>query len=285
MLFDKDYVFFAPDEGGAPVGGDEAIAPEAAPEAAAPVSPGVEGASASPVDPSVQDAPEPQSAAGPPEGWPEGVPYDDDPTGPGVLSGPQRQAAALAGLPEGFADQFPEVYEQLQRADTTNRQMDWLNSQMQEVVDANRQMQIKLQEYETAGLDDEERARRDLEAQRQYLDQQQQAMSEQMYRRDLYAYYGQFVPANTIVGDDPAQWQDAVLRHLAQSANTYYQQAQTLRKALRDKLSGAAPRVTAPGGGPPSAKKSVYDLSHEEREALFQRALRGELSPNDIPGA
>lgn len=286
-MFDEkfDLVFFAPDEGGA-IGGGEAPAAGTAPVgdvAASAPAPDL-GAAAEPVQ-DVAATAAPESAGSPPEGWPVGVPYDDDP-GPGVLGGPQaKRGPVVSGLPEGFAEQFPEVVEQLQRSEQISRQFEWLNGQMNEVVNANRQMQLKLQEYETAGLDDEERARRDLQAQRQYLEQQQQAMSEQMYRRDLHGYYSQFVPADQITGDDPAQWQDSVLRHLAGRANQYYQQNQALRKALKTRLSGAAPKVTAPGGGPASPKRSVFDMSFEEREQLFQRALRGELDPSDIPGA
>lgn len=162
-----------------------------------------------------------------------------------------------------------------------------LQAYVQQAAAQMQQYQQQLRQYEMAELDDDERNARLYQQQAEALSQREAELQEWYARNQWYQYYNQWVPEGTVTGEDPVQWQHSVLSHLYTENQTQARELAKLRSEVealkRVGVQPAAPKVTTQGGAP-APRKSVWDMSWEEMEALKEAALMGTVSPTDFPG-
>lgn len=165
--------------------------------------------------------------------------------------------------------------------ESMRRELEWYKLQHQQAMEAVRDLQRRLEEYETAAMDDEERAKWELQRQQQELEAQRRMLEEAQYAQSLYTYYSRYVPPEAIKGSSPSEWQASVLEYLRQRIAQLQQERDALKRAAVPGQN--APRVGTPGAGAPKPRKSVWELSPEERRALLERAKAGMTTPDDYP--
>jgi DNA repair exonuclease SbcCD ATPase subunit len=159
-------------------------------------------------------------------------------------------------------------------------ELEWYRTQYAQVVSQLQELQRQLEEYETAAMDDEERAEWELERRRQHLEEQQRQLAEVQYAQSLYQYYSGFVPRDWIKGRDPSEWQHSVLTRMKAELDRLRKENEALRRSAAP--GQAAPKVGTVSG-PAKGKKTLWEMTPEERETLMKRALMGMTSPEDFP--
>jgi hypothetical protein len=175
----------------------------------------------------------------------------------------------------------PQPVQEVGVAQTSSAEIEWLRTQLAQATEHIRELQSRLEEYETAAMDDEERARWELDKRRRELEEQQQQLAEMQYAQQLYSYYSRFVPANVIRGQSPAEWQHSVLTHLTSEITRLRRENEALRRSAAP--GQGAPRVGSVESGKSASRKTIWQMTPEERQRLLERARAGLTTPEDYP--
>jgi hypothetical protein len=171
-------------------------------------------------------------------------------------------------------------------ADETN----WLRSAVSELSRKYQAATQQLEEYQSAGLDDDERERLMLQKERQALQQEKAQLQVQYANGQWKAYYEQFeTPSETLTGDDPVQWQHNVLGHLHRERQTLGKQVEQLNKKIEALKTAAKPAdvetepVGSGAGGSSSGIKTIDEVDWADLDKLQTQAISGFLKPEDYP--
>ncbi len=267
MLLERN-IMLSPDGGGIPGAGANPAPPDPVGDTVTVVEPGAD------VQPS-GEAPvgDVADTHAPPEGWPEGVPFEPGEAPYGVDLKPIETSVPSR-------EPLPDDHPALQKLQT---ELGYYRDNLDRALAQLQSVQEELRQYELAGMDEDDVARLQLQQQKEELQKQQDAFIEAAWRRDLWSFYSQYVPESVLqgAGNDPAQWQAEAFNHMQQSVSTLYRENRALRKALQEKLGAGAPAVPAPGGRS-SQVSSFQAKTREEREELYRLADRGLLDWNTI---
>jgi hypothetical protein len=167
----------------------------------------------------------------------------------------------------------------------------WLRAAVTELSQKYQAAAQRLEEYETAGLDDDEKARISLQREREALQRERAQMQANYATGEWKAYYAQFKPpTDALQGDDPVKWQHNVLTHLHKERQVLdakvaklNQQLEALKLAAA-KPAGATPEPVGGGSGAPNpGVKTIDQISWDELEDLQSRALAGLPSTIEYP--
>lgn len=190
---------------------------------------------------------------------------------------PETQVGETAPTPEKA-----QAHTQAQVDPRILSEMDMLRRTFANTAQENERMRQELEALQTASMSEEERQRYDLDKRSRDLQSREEQLAQMRYAQELYSYYSQFVPANAITGNDPADWQHSVLTSLVNENKQLKAQVASLRGST--KPGANAPKVGVGGGGKVS-QKSVFDMTYAERQALLDRARMGDIRPEDYPGS
>jgi hypothetical protein len=156
------------------------------------------------------------------------------------------------------------------------RELDWYQKQYAEALNALQQYRTQLEEYELAGMDDDEKAT--YKAQQEYQQLQREVESLRMERatEQWRDYYRQFAPTEVDLTRErnPVNMQHQVLTSLHQQL----QQLQKENAAYKRAMSGqpkANPVTTGGGGAPKPSSIWSLDQTKEQRDEIFYQAKQG----------
>lgn len=162
--------------------------------------------------------------------------------------------------------------------DMSDRELTWFRQQYGSAMEAIQQYRQKLEEYELAGMDEEEV--KQYKAQQEYhqLRQEVDALRMERATEQWRDYYRQFAPSGVdlIREQNPVNMQHQVLTNLHTKVQALEKENAALKKALSGQPKGTP--VTTGGSGAPQPS-SLWDLNQtkEQREEIFRQAKMGLL--------
>jgi hypothetical protein len=205
----------------------------------------------------------------------------------GVEGEPSTQVTDPAQDSAQNVDSTPDTQaqaqtQQQQQQDQYQQRMNWLQNAYSDQARANEEMRQMLEKYETSSMNDEEKARYELDKRARDLQVREQQLAQTRYANELYSYYSQFVPADKIVGNDPADWQHSVLTTMQSEISTLRKQVAALKGTAKPGTN--APKVGTGGGqGTQGAQKSIWNMTAQERAELMDRIRLGDVRLEDFP--
>lgn len=154
----------------------------------------------------------------------------------------------------------------------------WYEQNYNNLLEQQKVKDEQLRQFETSSMTEDEKARYEIEVGRKEVEQDRQQLAQVTYAQQLYQYYSQFVPPTVVTGASPSDWQHSVLSHLSGENQQLRAQLVKLQEAATP--GPHAPKVTkgAPQGASP--KRTVFDMTREERDQLAQRASEGLTDEN-----
>jgi len=149
----------------------------------------------------------------------------------------------------------------------------WYEANYGNLLEQNKATQEQLRVLETSSMTEDEKARYEIEVGRKEVEDNREQLAQITYAQQLHQYYNQFVPPNVIKGNSPSDWQHSVLTHQTGEIQRLTAEVAALKAAV--KPGPNAPKVTtgAPQGASP--KRTVYDMTREERAQLAENAAQG----------
>jgi len=156
------------------------------------------------------------------------------------------------------------------------RELDWYQRQYAEALQALQQYQQQLEQYELAGMDDDEKAAYKAQQEYQHLQQEVESLRMERATEQWRDYYRQFAPSDVNLAQErnPVNMQHQVLTSLHQQVQKLQQENTAYKKAMSGQPK-ANPVTTGGGGTPKPSSLWSLDQSPEQREEIFRQAKMG----------
>jgi L-rhamnose mutarotase len=187
-------------------------------------------------------------------------------------------------VPELESEPAPEPFMPGQPSYRQPTAEEWYRQQYAAAADQLQRQQYELQQYQLAGLSEEEQAIEYARMERAQIQQQLDAMQQQEAVRQWREYCTQFLPETE--ADQVTHMEDPIrmLHYTNSNMQARLRQLEQENRALKAATATTqpAPPVTTGGPGAPS-RRTLADLSDDEFEVLHRKALQGHLTDEDIP--
>lgn len=214
---------------------------------------------------------------------PQGAPSEPTPT-PQPTQAPVTPAPAPAPAPEPVkapAFAMPGSFSQ------PEDELAWLRQNYAQAMNTVAEMRGQLQDWELAGLDEQEKERALFERQKTEWQQQMDTWRNQQALGEWRTYFSQFPAASEAAQvmstmTDPVQMTHTMMVDLATQVDALKKENAALKSAAGGQTPG--PPVTTGGQGG-QASRTLFQMSRQEREALMRKARLGLLTDADVPGA
>lgn len=193
----------------------------------------------------------------------------------------QQPAAPATQEPADSEPEFRLPGQQDQQVD----EVDWLRQHYAQSLNQIATLQQQVNEFQLAGLDDEERTTEELRLHQQQLEQQLQQFQQAQAFSGWQRYYSQFIdnPQELEGMQDVVQMGHHVLTSLNKQLRQATKELEALKTASQPSTTPVPPIVT--GGGTPAPQRTMTDLTYnpKEFERLMDKARQGLLTGEDIP--
>jgi hypothetical protein len=144
------------------------------------------------------------------------------------------------------------------------------------------QYRSRIEEFEFAGLEEEEAARLKLERQQEDLNRRVAAYEQQQAINEWRGYWKQFATKDEATEldaiGDPIQMGHHIVQNMYRDISTLQQENLRLKEQLKKAttVQQKGPAVTTGGQGAPKPKVPAYALDPAEREKIRRRIMQGE---------